>query len=105
MDHILARYGSVMAYLKLTQIKLFVQVCRKIYFICVKNHVVMIGVLRGGREWCEGQACARRATGRWRNREWGKLKQGVRAESPRGRRPAAARVRPASGGRRKVCRW
>jgi hypothetical protein len=35
-----------MAYLKLTQIKLFVQVCRKIYFICVKNHVVMIGVLR-----------------------------------------------------------
>ncbi|PXK89403.1 hypothetical protein DMS11_26630 [Klebsiella variicola] len=105
MDHILARYGSVMAYLKLTQIKLFVQVCRKIYFICVKNHVVMIGVLRGDREGCEGQACARRATGRWRNREWGKLKQGVRAESPRGRRPAAARVRPASGGRRKVCRW
>ncbi|ESA99099.1 hypothetical protein HMPREF1619_04309 [Klebsiella pneumoniae 909957] len=44
MDHILARYGSVMAYLKLTQIKLFVQVCRKIYFIYVKNHVVMIGV-------------------------------------------------------------
>jgi hypothetical protein len=35
-----------MAYLKLTQIKLFVQVCGKIYFICVKNHVVMIGVLR-----------------------------------------------------------
>ncbi|HBX4003018.1 TPA: hypothetical protein MH027_21515 [Klebsiella variicola] len=60
-----------MAYLKLTQIKLFVQVCRRIYFICVKNHVVMIGVLRGGREWCEGQACAGRATGRWRNREWG----------------------------------
>ncbi|GKN32196.1 hypothetical protein NUKP82_51260 [Klebsiella variicola] len=48
MDHILARYGGVMAYLKLTQIKLFVQVCRKIYFICVKNHVVMICVLRGG---------------------------------------------------------
>ncbi|HBX2024883.1 TPA: hypothetical protein MHR78_25975 [Klebsiella variicola] len=106
MDHILARYGSVMAYLKLTQIKLFVQVCRKIYFICVKNHVVMIGVLRGeNRVCCKRQACARRATGRWRNREWGKLKQGVRAELPRGRRPAAARVRPASGGRRKVCRW
>ncbi|PXH53661.1 hypothetical protein DMT41_29375 [Klebsiella variicola] len=106
MDHILARYGSVMAYLKLTQIKLFVQVCRKIYFICVKNHVVMIGVLRGeNRVCCKRQARARRATGRWRNREWGKLKQGVRAELPRGRRPAAARVRPASGGRRKVCRW
>ncbi|OZQ42456.1 hypothetical protein CS912_14440 (plasmid) [Klebsiella variicola] len=106
MDHILARYGSVMAYLKLTQIKLFVQVCRKIYFICVKNHVVMIGVLRGeNRVCCKRQAYARRATGRWRNREWGKLKQGVRAELPRGRRPAAARVRPASGGRRKVCRW
>ncbi|PXL00766.1 hypothetical protein DMS22_26990 [Klebsiella variicola] len=106
MDHILARYGSVMAYLKLTQIKLFVQVCRKIYFICVKNHVFMIGVLRGeNRVCCKRQACARRATGRWRNREWGKLKQGVRAELPRGRRPAAARVRPSSGGRRKVCRW
>ncbi|EPJ5002389.1 MAG: hypothetical protein E7E12_26460 [Klebsiella sp.] len=37
-----------MAYLKLTQIKLFVQVLGKIYFICFKNHVVMIGVLRGG---------------------------------------------------------
>ncbi|EJK92701.1 hypothetical protein UUU_03640 [Klebsiella pneumoniae subsp. pneumoniae DSM 30104 = JCM 1662 = NBRC 14940] len=46
-----------MAYLKLTQIKLFVQVCRKIYFICVKNHVVMIGVLRSeNRGWCKGQA-------------------------------------------------
>ncbi|CDI15050.1 conserved hypothetical protein [Klebsiella pneumoniae subsp. pneumoniae T69] len=57
MDHILARYGSVMAYLKLTQIKLFVQVCRKIYFIYVKNHVVMIGVLRSeNRGWCKGQA-------------------------------------------------
>ncbi|PXK16089.1 hypothetical protein DMR83_27200 [Klebsiella variicola] len=106
MDHILARYGSVMAYLKLTQIKLFVQVCRKIYFIYVKNHVVMNGGLKDeNRVCCKGQACARRATGRWRNREWGKLKQGVRAELPRGRRPAAARVRPASGGRRKVCRW
>ncbi|CTQ26204.1 conserved hypothetical protein [Klebsiella pneumoniae] len=57
MDHILARYGSVMAYLKLTQIKLFVQVCRKIYFIYVKNHVVMIGVLRSeNRGWRKGQA-------------------------------------------------
>ncbi|UVW52306.1 hypothetical protein NYO12_24765 [Klebsiella variicola] len=72
MDHILAKYSGVMAYLKLTQIKLFVQVCGKIYFIFVKNHVVMISVLRGeNREWCEGQACAGRATGRWRNREWG----------------------------------
>ncbi|SBN28646.1 conserved hypothetical protein [Klebsiella pneumoniae] len=55
MDHILARDGSVMAYLKLTQIKLFVQVCGKIYFIYVKNHVVMIGVLRSeNRGWCKG---------------------------------------------------
>ncbi|BCU19101.1 hypothetical protein MAKP6SUB1_43370 [Klebsiella pneumoniae] len=57
MDHILARDGSVMAYLKLTQIKLFVQVCRKIYFICVKNHVVMIDFLRSeNRGWRKGQA-------------------------------------------------
>ncbi|GAA6604217.1 hypothetical protein nublan014_46710 [Klebsiella pneumoniae] len=57
MDHVLAKHGGVMAYLKLTQIKLFVQVCGKIYFICVKNHVVMIGVLRSeNRGWCKGQA-------------------------------------------------
>ncbi|MCU4146299.1 hypothetical protein JKF61_28390 [Klebsiella quasipneumoniae] len=71
MDHILAKHGGVMAYLKLTQIKLFVQVCGKIYFICVKNHMFIIGILKGeNHAWRKGQACARRATGRWRNRAW-----------------------------------